>query len=70
MTLMPQIIADTLEKISENPLHPRHPRSIPNLELYYVRWLVVIVVIYTAVSLLRSAITDGVIVADKRSVAE
>jgi uncharacterized membrane protein YfcA len=31
---------------------------VKSLELYYVRWLVVIVVIYTALSLLRSALVE------------
>ena len=31
---------------------------VKSLDLYYVRWLVVLVVIYTAVSLFRSALTD------------
>ncbi|MGH9800504.1 MAG: TSUP family transporter, partial [Blastocatellia bacterium] len=33
-------------------------KKIEKLDLYYVRWLVVVVVVYTAVMMLRSAMTE------------
>ncbi len=39
---------------------------VKSLDLYYVRWLVVIVVVYTAISMLRSAMVEGQAVVAKQ----
>jgi len=42
---------------------------VEKLDLYYVRWLVVIVVVYTAVSMLRSAASESKAVAAQKAQA-
>jgi uncharacterized membrane protein YfcA len=42
---------------------------VRSLNLYYVRWLVVVVVVYTALSMLRSAASERKAVAQEQAVA-